>query len=146
MLVLKILIQNQEYMDNNILATIAIVICALYMIWIIINHNKSVKQSRLNQLRDIKSKINNALSLYDCLYIHINMYSKGFTRGKSLTSDGIIFLLDKLSSKTVMFKEGTLEYIEGHYEADSETYKTVLATYKSRLISEVNLELDKYNY
>ena len=133
-------------MDNNILATIAIVIGTLYMIWIIINHNKSVKQSRLNQLRDIKSKINNALSLYDCLYIHINMYSKGFTIGKSLTSDGIIFLLDKLSSKTVMFKEGTLEYVEGHYEADSETYKTALATYKSRLISEVNLELNKYNY
>ena len=133
-------------MDNNILATIAIVIGALYMIWIIINHNKSVKQSRLNQLRDIKSKINNALSLYDCLYIHIDMYKRGFTKSKSLTSDGIIFLLDKLSSKTVMFKEGTLEYIEGHYEADSETYKTVLATYKSRLISEVNLELDKYNY
>ena len=145
-LVIKILIQNQEYMYNNILVTIAIVICALYMIWIIINHNKSVKQSRLNQLRDIKSKINNALSLYDCLYIHIDMYKRGFTKSKSLTSDGIIFLLDKLSSKTVMFKEGTLEYIEGHYEADSETYKTVLATYKSRLISEVNLELDKYNY
>lgn len=80
------------------------------------------------------------------MYIHINMYSKGFTGGKSLASNGILFLLDKLSSKTVMFKEGTLEYIEGHYEADSETYKTALATYKSRLISEVNLELDKYNY
>jgi hypothetical protein len=74
------------------------------------------------------------------------MYSKGFTVGKSLTSNGIIFLLDKLSSKTVIFKEGTLEYIEDHYEADSETYKTALATYKSRLISEVNLELNKYNY
>ena len=133
-------------MDNNILATITIVICVLYIIWIITNHNKLIKQDKLNQLRNIKSNINNALSLYDCLYIHINMYSKGFTKGKSLTSDGIIFLLDKLSSKTVMFKEGTLEYIEGHYEADSETYKTVLAPYKSRLISEVNLELDKYNY
>ena len=133
-------------MDNNILATIAIVICALYMIWIIINHNKSIKQSRLNQLRDIKSNINNALSLYDCLYIHINMYSKGFTRGKSLTSDGIIFLLDKLSSKTVMFKKGTLEYIESHYEVDSETYKSALTTYKSKLFSEVNYELSKYNY
>ena len=133
-------------MDNNILATIAIVICALYMIWIIIKHNKSIKQAKLNQLRDIKSHINNALSLYDCLYIHINMYKKGFTKSKSLTSNGIIFLLDKLSSKTVMFKEGTLEYIEGHYEADSEPYKTALAIYKSRLISEVNLELDKYNY
>ena len=133
-------------MDNNILATITIVICVLYIIWIITNHNKLIKLGKLNQLRNIKSNINNALSLYDCLYIHINMYNKGFTRGKSLTSDGIIFLLDKLSSKTVMFKEGTLEYIEGHYEADSETYKTVLATYKSRLISEVNLELDKYNY
>ena len=133
-------------MDNNILATITIVICVLYIIWIITNHNKLIKQDKLNQLRNIKSNINNALSLYDCLYIHINMYNKGFTRGKSLTSDGIIFLLDKLSSKTVMFKEGTLEYIEGHYEADSETYKTALATYKSRLISEVNLELDKYNY
>lgn len=133
-------------MDNNILATITIVICVLYIIWIITNHNKLIKQDKLNQLRNIKSNINNALSLYDCLYIHINMYNKGFTRGKSLTSDGIIFLLDKLSSKTVMFKEGTLEYIESHYEADSETYKTVLATYKSRLIYEVNLELDKYNY
>lgn len=133
-------------MDNNILATITIVICVLYMIWIITNHNKLIKQVKLNQLRDIKSNINNALSLYDCLYIHINMYSKGFTGGKSLTSNGIIFLLDSLSSKTVMFKEGTLEYIEGHYEADSETYKTALATYKSRLISEVDLELNKYNY
>ena len=133
-------------MDNNILATIIIVICVLYMIWIITNHNKLIKQVKLNQLRDIKSNINNALSLYDCLYIHINMYSKGFTVGKSLTSDGIIFLLDNLSSKTVIFKEGTLEYIEGHYEADSETYKTALAKYKSRLISEVNLELNKYNY
>ena len=146
MLVLKILIQNQEYMDNNILATIAIVICALYMIWIIINHNKSVKQSRLNQLRDIKSKINNALSLYDCLYIHIDMYKRGFTKNKSLTPKGIVFLLGNLSSKTVMYKEGTLEYIESHYEVDSEPYKSALTTYKSKLLSEVNYELSKYNY
>ena len=133
-------------MNNNILATIAIVMCALYMIWIIINHNKSVKQSRLNQLRDIKSKINNALSLYDCLYIHIDMYKRGFTKSKSLTSDGIIFLLDKLLSKSVMFKEGTLEYIESHYEVDSEPYKSALTTYKSKLLSEVNYELSRYNY
>lgn len=133
-------------MDNNILATITIVICALYMIWIIINHNKAIKQSRLNQLRDIKSKINNALSLYDCLYIHIDMYKRGFTKNKSLVSKGIVFLLGNLSSKTVMFKEGTLEYIEGHYEADSKTYQSALAIYKSRLISEVDLELSKYNY
>lgn len=146
MLVLKILIQNQEYMDNNILATIAIVICALYMIWIIINHNKAIKQSRLNQLRDIKSKINNALSLYDCLYIHIDMYKRGFTKNKSLVSNGIVFLLGNLSSKTVMFKEGTLEYIEGHYEVNSKTYQSALTTYKSRLISEVNFELSRYNY
>ena len=132
-------------MDKSLLV-ISILGFILCMIWIIINHNKLIKQVKLNQLRDIKSNINNALSLYDCLYIHINMYSKGFTGGKSLTSNGIIFLLDDLSSKTVMFKEGSLEYIEGHYEADSETYKTALATYKSRLISEVNLELNKYNY
>lgn len=132
-------------MDKGLIG-IVILAFILCVIWTIAGHNKIVKQIKLDQLRDIKSNINNALSLYDCLYIHINMYSKGFTRGKSLTSDGIIFLLDKLSSKTVMFKEGTLEYIEGHYEADSETYKTALATYKSRLISEVNLELDKYNY
>lgn len=125
---------------------IGIVILAFILCWTIAGHSRIVKQIKLDQLRDIKSSINNALSLYDCLYIHINMYSKGFTVGKSLTSDGILFLLDKLSSKTVMFKEGTLEYIEGHYEADSETYKTALATYKSRLISEVNLELNKYNY
>ena len=131
---------------NDILLKVIILVFVLCMIWIIIKNNKSIKQAKLSQLRDIKSHINNALSLYDCLYIHINMYSKGFTVGKSLTSNGIIFLLDNLSSKTVMFKEGTLEYIEGHYEADSETYKTVLATYKSRLISEVNLELNKYNY
>lgn len=132
-------------MDKGLIG-IVILAFILCVIWTIAGHNKIVKQIKLDQLRDIKSNINNALSLYDCLYIHINMYSKGFTRGKSLTSDGIIFLLDKLSSKTVMFKEGTLEYVEGHYEADSETYKTVLATYKSRLISEVNLELNKYNY
>lgn len=129
-------------MDKGLIGVVilAFILC---VIWTIAGHNRIVKR---DQLRDIKSNINNALSLYDCLYIHINMYSKGFTVGKSLTFDGIIFLLDKLSSKTVMFKEGTLEYIEGHYEADSETYKTALATYKSRLISEVNLELDKYNY
>lgn len=132
-------------MDKGLIG-IVILAFILCVIWTIAGHNRIVKQIKLDQLRDIKSNINNALSLYDCLYIHINMYSKGFTRGKSLTSNGIIFLLDKLSSKTVMFKEGTLEYIEDHYEADSETYKTALATYKSRLISEVNLELDKYNY
>ena len=132
-------------MDKGLIG-IVILAFILCVIWTIAGHNKIVKQIKLDQLRDIKSNINNALSLYDCLYIHINMYSKGFTRGKSLTSDGIIFLLDKLSSKTVMFKEGTLEYVEGHYEADSETYKTALATYTSRLISEVNLELNKYNY
>ena len=132
-------------MDESLIG-IAILAFILCVIWTIAGHSRIVKQIKLDQLRDIKSNINNALSLYDCLYIHINMYSKGFTVGKSLTSDGIIFLLDKLSSKTVMFKEGTLEYIEDHYEADSETYKTALATYKSRLISEVNLELNKYNY
>ena len=132
-------------MDKGLLVVV-ILVFVLCMIWIIIKHNKSIKQVKLNQLRDIKSNINNALSLYDCLYIHINMYSKGFTEDKSLTSNGIIFLLDDLSSKTVMFKEGTLEYIEGHYEADSKTYKTALAIYKSRLISEVDLELNKYNY
>ena len=132
-------------MDKSLLVII-ILDFILCVIWIITNHNRIIKQVKLNQLRDIKSNINNALSLYDCLYIHINMYSKGFTGGKSLISNGIIFLLDDLSSKTVMFKEGTLEYIEGHYEADSETYKTALAIYKSRLLSEVNLELNKYNY
>ena len=132
-------------MDKGLIG-IVILAFILCVIWTIAGHNRIVKQIKLDQLRDIKSNINNALSLYDCLYIHINMYSKGFTGGKSLASNGILFLLDKLSSKTVMFKKGTLEYIEGHYEADSETYKTALATYKSRLISEVNLELDKYNY
>lgn len=130
-------------MDKGLIVILAFILC---VIWIIASHNKIMKQVKLNQLRDIKSNINNALSLYDCLYIHINMYSKGFTRGKSLTSDGIIFLLGNLSSKTVMFKEGTLEYIEDHYESDSETYKTALATYKSRLNSEVDLELSRYNY
>lgn len=132
-------------MDKGLLV-IVILAFILCVIWTIASHNKVIKQVKLNQLRDIRSNINNALSLYDCLYIHINMYNKGFTGSKSLTSDGIIFLSDNLSSKTVMFKEGTLEYIEGHYEADSGTYKTALATYKSRLISEVNLELDRYNY
>lgn len=132
-------------MDKGLLG-IAILAFILCVIWTIVNHNRVIRQVKLNQLRDIKSNINNALSLYDCLYIHINMYSKGFTGSKSLASDGIVFLLDNLSSKTVMFKEGTLEYIEGHYEADSETYKTALAIYKSRLISEVDLELDRHNY
>ena len=132
-------------MDKGLLG-IVILAFILCVIWIIASHNRVIKQVKLDQLRDIKSNINNALSLYDCLYIHINMYSKGFTESKSLTSDGIVFLLGNLSSKTVMFKEGTLEYIENHYEADSKTYKTALATYKSRLISEVNLELDRYNY
>lgn len=128
---------------NKSLLVIVILAFILCVIWTIVSHNRVIKQVKLNQLRDIRSNINNALSLYDCLYIHINMYNKGFTRSKS---DGIIFLSDNLSSKTVMFKEGTLEYIEGHYEADSETYKTALTTYKSRLISEVDLELSRYNY
>lgn len=130
-------------MDKGLIVILAFILC---VIWIIVSHNKVIKQVKLNQLRDIKSSINNALSLYDCLYIHINMYSKGFTGGKSLTSNGILFLLDNLSSKTIKFKEGTLEYIESHYEADSETYNTALVTYKSRLISEVDLELSRYNY
>lgn len=130
-------------MDKSLLG-IVILAFILCVIWNIASHNRVIEQ--VNQLRDIRSNINNALSLYDCLYIHIKMYSKGFTGSKSLTSDEIIFLSDNLSSKTVMFKEGTLEYIEGHYEADSETYKTALATYKSRLISEVDLELSRYNY
>ena len=146
MLVLKILIQNQEYMDKSLLLGIVILAFILCMIWVITDHNKLVKQVKLDQLRDLKSKINNALSLYDCLYIHIDMYKKGFTKNKSLTSKGIVFLLGSLSSKTVVFKEGTLEYIEGHYEVDSEPYKSALTTYKSRLISEVNLELSRYNY
>ena len=133
-------------MDKGLLLGIVILVFILCMIWVIIDHNKLVKQVKLDQLRDLKSRINNALSLYDCLYIHIDMYKKGFTKNKSLTSKGIVFLLGSLSSKTVMFKEGTLEYIEGHYEADSESYKSALATYKSRLISEVNLELSRYNY
>lgn len=132
-------------MDKSLLV-IVILAFILCMIWTIVSPSKVIKQVKLNRLRDIRSNINNALSLYDCLYIHINMYNKGFTRSKSLTSDEILFLSDNLSSKTVMFKEGTLEYIEGHYGADSEIYKTALATYKSRLISEVNLELDRYNY
>lgn len=144
MLVLKILIQLQEYMDKGLLLGIVILVFILCMIWVIIDHNKLVKQVKLDQLRDLKSKINNALSLYDCLYIHIDMYKKGFV--KNLTSKGIVFLLGSLSSKTVVFKEGTLEYIEGHYEVDSEPYKSALTTYKSRLISEVNLELSRYNY
>lgn len=131
---------------NNGLLGVVILAFLLCMIWTIANHNKVIKQVRLNQLRDIKSSINNALSLYDCLYIHINMYKKGFTKNKSLASKGIVFLLDNLSSKTVMFKDGSLEYIEGHYEVDTETYKSALATYKSRLLSEVNLELSRYNY
>ena len=45
-----------------------------------------------------------------------------------------------------MFKEGTLEYIESHYEVDSEPYKSALTTYKSKLLSEVNYELSRYNY
>lgn len=131
---------------NDVLLGVIILIFVLCMFWVIIKHNKSIKQAKLNQLRGIKSNINNALSLYDCLYIHINMYKKGFTVGKSLTSNGIIFLLDSLSSKTVLFKGGTLEYIESHYEVDTETYKSALATYKSLLLSKVNLELNKYNY
>lgn len=132
-------------MDKGLLG-IVILAFILCVIWTIACHNKVIKQVKLDQLRDIKSNINNALSLYDCLYIHINMYSKGFTRSKSLTSDGIAFLSDNLSPKTVVFKDGTLEYIESHYEVDTETYKSALTTYKSRLISEVDLELDRYNY
>ena len=132
-------------MDKSLLG-IVILALILCMIWTIACHNRIIKQVKLDQLRDLKSKINNALSLYDCLYIHIDMYKRGFTKSKSLTSDGIIFLLGNLSSKTVMFKEGTLEYIESHYEVDSEPYKSALTTYKSKLLSEVNYELSRYNY
>ena len=131
---------------NDVLLRVIILVFVLCMIWIIIKHNKSIKQAKLNQLRDIKSCINNALSLYDCLYIHINMHKKRFTENRSFTSKGITFLLDSLSSKTVLFKDKTLEYIENHYEVDTETYKSALAAYKSLLLSEVNLKLNKYNY
>ena len=132
-------------MDKGLLG-IVILALILCMIWTIVCHNRVIKQVKLDQLRDLKSKINNALSLYDCLYIHIDMYKKGFTKNKSLTPKGIVFLLGNLSSKTIMFKEGTLEYIENHYEVDSEPYKSALTTYKSKLLSEVNYELSKYNY
>ena len=132
-------------MDKGLIG-IVILAFILCVVWTIAGHNRIVKQIKLDQLRDIKSNINNALSLYDCLYIHINMYKRGFTKNKSLTPKGIVFLLGNLSSKTVMFKEGTLEYIESHYEVDSEPYKSALTTYKSKLLSEVNLELNKYNY
>lgn len=132
-------------MDKGLLG-IVILAFILCVIWTIVNHNRVIRQVKLNQLRDIKSNINNALSLYDCLYIHINMYSKGFAGSKSLISDGIAFLSDNLSPKTVVFKDGTLEYIESHYEVDTETYKSALTTYKSRLISEVDLELGRHNY
>ena len=86
-------------MDKSLLLGIVILAFILCMIWVITDHNKLVKQVKLDQLRDLKSKINNALSLYDCLYIHIDMYKKGFTKNKSLTSKGIVFLLGSLSSK-----------------------------------------------
>lgn len=133
-------------MDKSLLLGIVILVFILCMIWVITDHNKLVKQVKLNQLRDIKSHINNALSLYDCLYIHINMYKKGFTKNKSFTSEGITFLLGTQPSKTVLFKYGTLEYIENHYEVDTEIYKSALTTYKLLLLSEVNLELNRYNY
>ena len=132
-------------MDKGLIG-IVILAFILCMIWTIACHNRVIKQVKLDQLRDLKSKINNALSLYDCLYIHIDMYKKGFTKNKSLTPKGIVFLLDNLSSKTIMFKEGTLEYIENHYEVDSEPYKSALTTYKSKLLSEVDYELSRYNY
>ena len=131
---------------DDVLLGVVILVFVLCMFWVIIKHNKSVKQAKLNQLRDIKSRINNALSLYDCLYIHINMYKKRFVENRSFTSKGITFLLDSLSSKTVLFENKNLEYIESHYEVDTETYKLALAAYKSLLLSEVNLELNKYNY
>ena len=132
-------------MDKSLL--VIIILCfILCVIWTITDHNRIIKQVKLDQLRGLKSKINNALSLYDCLYIHIDMYKRGFTKNKSLTPKGIVFLLGNLSSKTVMFKEGTLEYIESHYEVDSEPYKSALTTYKSKLLSEVNYELSRYNY
>lgn len=62
-------------MDKGLLG-IVILAFILCVIWTIAGHNKVMKQVKLDQLRDIKSNINNALSLYDCLYIHINMYSK----------------------------------------------------------------------
>lgn len=132
-------------MDKGLIGIIilAFILC---MIWTITNHNRLVKQVKLDRLRDLKSQINNALSLYDCLYIHIDMCKRGFIKNKSLTSKGIVFLLDSLSSTTVVFKEGTLEYIENHYEVDSEPYKSALTTYKSKLLSEVNYELSRYNY
>ncbi len=132
-------------MDKGLIG-IVIFTFVLCMIWTIACHNRTIKQIKLNQLRDIKSNINNALSLYDCLYIHINMCKKGFNKNNSVTPKGIVFLLGNLSSKTVLFKEGTLEYIEGHYETDSDSYKSALATYKSKLLSEVDHELSRYNY
>lgn len=58
-------------MDKGLLG-IVILAFILCVIWIIASHNKVIKQVKLNQLRDIRSNINNALSLYDCcIYILI---------------------------------------------------------------------------
>lgn len=135
-------------MSSNFLATIIIIAFALFMFWIIRNHNKDIKLRKVDQLREFKSSINNALSLWDCLYIHMEMYKKGFTNNKPLSPGGIfkVSSLDELSSKTVVFKQGTLEYVENHYESDSDAYKLALETYRLALSFGVDHELNKYNY
>lgn len=135
-------------MNYDLIIGILIILPVLFMIWIIYSHNKEIKEGKIDQLRAFKSNINNALSLWDCLYIHKEMYKKGFTSNKPLSPGGIFKVnsLSNLSSTTVVFKGKTLEYIENHYESDSDAYKLALETYRLALSFGVDQELVKYNY
>jgi len=135
-------------MNYDLIIGVLFIILVLFMVWVIHDHNKGVKEYKINQLRTFKSNINNALSLWDCLYIHKEMYKKGFTSNKPLSPGGIfkVSSLSNLSSTTVVFKGKTLEYIEDHYESDSDAYKLALGTYRLALSFGVDQELNKYNH
>lgn len=109
----------------------------------IYKHNKDIKKHRVQRLRQYKSDINNALTLYDCLFIHIELHSKKFLV-HNLSLDKVKVLYSELTATSVFCNGSSVSFIESHYESDSPVYRTALETYKSALFNKVDSELHKY--
>lgn len=123
--------------------------CYLIGIFIIVlsltiyKHNKDVKKHKVSELRRYKSAINSALTLYDCLFIHIDLYSKKFIEN-NLSLNKVKVHYSELTATSVFCNGSSISFIESHYESDSVVYKAALETYKSALNNKVDSELHKY--
>lgn len=109
----------------------------------IYKHNKDIKKHKVQKLRHYKSDINNALTLYDCLFIHIELHSEKFIT-HDLSLDKVKVHHFELTAASVFCNGSSVSFIENHYESDSPVYKTALETYKSALNNKVDSELHKY--